>query len=329
MAPILSRGARPRFAPPGDVAYGNATHTGPPADPPWAGTGSQGNNQPGTGTATQGSRDYRTPWSGGPRGSATRPLGQAHGQEATGGNSVTGPGTYNRAGQHRDRHVYWSTGNAYDGDPGPYMGAGVPAATAPQRPGLAALHRGVDWQIGDDATRFADNLGPFLQTQGSGGRMFFLGVQDGSGAYTKINGGTPHLYRPYGSRGGAGTVGPAAATFGTDAGTDPATGQPVYSGTVLSTPADMGDGPQKIPPSLPHGLHSPTVRDGAQTWARRRVIPFPQGVRANRPANSRIAGQSYSQTVQRQASAAPSPLPKMTAQQAGRSPGLVSRRRAT
>jgi len=171
----------------------------------------------------------------------------------------------------KDRHAYWDTGYQRSGNTG-FNPAGSPNTyndpmLHPPRPDLRTVNRTVSYQKGSDATRNQDDL-----TRG----YSWLGEQ-GSG-WTRINGGVPGLYQPYGTRGGVPypIVSPAGE------------GQP-------------GDGPHFVNAGPPHGLHSTTPwKGGAQYIARSRVTPQMRPVRFDRPSNSPQAGQSYSQTVRPQ-----------------------------
>lgn len=96
----------------------------------------------------------------------------------------------------------------------------------------------------------------------------YTGVGQQDGSWSDINGGTPGFYR-------AGPGGPPVMT------------QPV-------------DGPQRIYSGPPHGLHTWTPPDYAQTLSRYQTVPQMVAARVDRLSNSRIAGQSYSQTTQHQ-----------------------------
>ena len=171
----------------------------------------------------------------------------------------------------KDRHAYWDTGNQKTGLEG-FGPAGAPNAyndprEVPPRPDLRTVNRTVSYQLGTDATRNQDDLRrPYT----------WLGEQ-GSG-WTRINGGVPGLYQPYGTRGGI----PFAIVSPVEQGAD-------------------GDGPHTVFAGPPHGLHSSTPwKGGAQYIRRISVIPQTRPVRIDRPSNSPQAGQSYSQTVRPQ-----------------------------
>lgn len=94
----------------------------------------------------------------------------------------------------------------------------------------------------------------------------WVGQQDGS--WSQIWGGTPGFYR-------SGPGGPPVDT------------QPV-------------DGPQRVYGGPPHGLHTWSPPDYAQTLSRYQTVPQMVAARVDRLSNSRVGGQSYSQTTQHQ-----------------------------
>ena len=168
----------------------------------------------------------------------------------------------------KDRHAYWDTGRPQRQGTD-FSPASSPPNTYnnPLQEGPAAELRTVNrtwsYQKGTDATRNQDDLSrayTWLGEQGSG--------------YSPVYGGTPGLYVPYGSRGGV----PYPIV-------DPTDGQ--------GGPVDVWAGP-------PHGLHSLTYPDGADTLSMYGARPQMRAVRVDRPSNSPQAGQAYSQTVQHQ-----------------------------
>ena len=167
----------------------------------------------------------------------------------------------------KDRHAYWDTGYQRTGVQG-YPPAGSPNTyndplNQPPTAELRTVNRTVSYQKGTDTTANQDDLTrPYT----------WLGEQ-GSG-WTPIPGGVPGLYMPYGSRGGV----PYPIV-------DPTGGQ---------------GGRQQVWSGPPHGLHSLTFPDRGDTLNRYQAIPQMAPVRLDRPSNSPIAGQSYSQTVQYQ-----------------------------
>jgi len=173
----------------------------------------------------------------------------------------------------KDRHAYWDTGNQKTGLE--FSGPGAPpnAYNDPQhnppRPDLRTVNRTVSYQKGSDKTRNQDDLSrpySWLGEQGSG--------------WTRISGGVPGLYQPYGTRGGI--------------------PYPIVSPVAEGSD---GDGPHLVNAGPPHGLHSTTPwKGGEQIISRTYVLPQMRPVRFDRPSNSPQAGQSYSQTVRPQGS---------------------------
>lgn len=171
-----------------------------------------------------------------------------------------------------DRHAILNRGTEKSGRE---SGLSDPMKDGPARPSLRAINRTLSYQMGTDATRNQDDLSrPY--TKDSQGQE--IGSQDGS--WQPVYGGSPGLYQPYGSYAGY-TTGPVKGIQG------PSIGEP-------------GDGPQKIFGGPPHGLHTATFPDYSQTLGRYMAVPQQVAARVDRPANSPIAGQSYSQTVQPQ-----------------------------
>lgn len=172
----------------------------------------------------------------------------------------------------KDRHAYWDTGYQRTGTTG-YAPAGSPNTyndpmSQPPTAELRTVNRTVSYQKGTDTTRNADDLSrPYT----------WLGEQ-GSG-WTPIPGGVPGLYMPYGTRGGV----PYPVV-------DPTGGQ---------------GGREQVWSGPPHGLHSLTYPDMGDTLDRYLQNVQMQPVRLDRPSNSPIAGQSFSQTVQYQGATAP------------------------
>ena len=182
----------------------------------------------------------------------------------------------------KDRHAYWDTGTQRTGVDG-FGPAGMPNTyndprIDPPTPELRTVNRTVSYQKGSDTTRNQDDL-----TRG----YTWLGEQ-GSG-WTRLNGGVPGLYQPYGTRGGV----PFPIV------------SPVGQG-------EQGDGPRLVWAGPPHGLHSSTPwKGGAQYIRRVQVIPQTRPVRMDRPSNSPQAGQSYSQTVRAQGMSGVRPAPRV------------------
>ena len=199
-----------------------------------------------------------------------------------------------------DRHGIMKVG--YENS-GRRSGETDPPMDGPARPSLWLVQRTINYQQGTDNTLTQDDLsrdytrvqivdegcqeigwvrapgvGPVNGYTGREG-MPFAGEQ-GSG-WSPVYGGVPGLWQPYGSYAGV-TNGPV---------------QGIQSPVEQGQP---GDGPRKLWAGPPHGLHSPTLPDYAQTIGRYMAIPQMARPRIDRPSNSPIAGQSYSQTVQPQ-----------------------------
>lgn len=169
----------------------------------------------------------------------------------------------------RDRHAYLARGNEISGR---NSGLTDPPMDGPARPSLRVVNRTINYQQGTDATRNQDDLGRNYARSNAG----FMGTQ--GDPWSQIYGGTPGLWQPYGTYAGYGNV--------------PVQGiqSPVSQGAA-------GDGPQSFKPGPPHGLHSPTLPDYAQTIGYYMAVPQMRAPRIDRPSNSPIGGQSYSQTV--------------------------------
>jgi hypothetical protein len=180
---------------------------------------------------------------------------------------------FNDQQQVRDRHAYYDRGTQRTG-----ISKSVPGtppnyhSDGPARPDLRTVNRSVNPQIGSDNTASQDDLSrPYT----------WLGQQDGT--TSPVYGGVPGMWIPYGTRGGI----PYAIR------------SPVPEGAPADGPAMVWAGP-------PHGLHSDTIQAGRQIVERYLSTPQMRPVRLDRPSNSTIAGQSYSQTVPMQgAPAAP------------------------
>lgn len=170
--------------------------------------------------------------------------------------------------QLRDRHAYWDAGHMRQGvTPSVPGNPPNPVTDGPPRPDLRIVNRSVNPQIGSDNSRNQDDLSrPYT----------WLGQQDGT--VQSVYGGVPGLYQPYGTRGGV----PLA----------------------IHDPTDGQGGPVLVRSGPPHGLHSDTLPSGKQVADRYKVTPQMRPVRLDRPDNSRVAGQSFSQTVPAQGQAA-------------------------
>ena len=165
----------------------------------------------------------------------------------------------------KDRHALWLTGYQRQGTD--FSPASSPPNTyndpnqTPPQARLATVNRTVSYQKGTDTSRNQDDLSrPYT----------WLGEQ-GSG-WAPVYGGVPGLFQPYGSRGGV--------------------PYPIHD------PTDGQGGRELVWSGPPHGLHSQTVPDTADTLRRYDALPQMRPVRIDRPSNSPQAGQSYSQTVQ-------------------------------
>jgi hypothetical protein len=181
-----------------------------------------------------------------------------------------------------DRHGIFKVGSENSGR---CSGQTDPPSDGPSRPSLFLIQRSINYQKGTDTTAATDDLTREYTRNDSG---MYIGEQ-GTG-WSRVYGGTPGLYQEYGSYEGIAPDTP---------GYDPITGatQGIVAPVAQGQP---GDGPQTVWAGPPHGLHSPTLPDYAQTLGRYMAIPQMHGPRVDRPSNSPIAGQSYSQTVQPQ-----------------------------
>jgi hypothetical protein len=179
-----------------------------------------------------------------------------------------------------DRHGMMKVG--YENS-GRNSGETDPPMDGPARPSLWLVQRSVNYQQGTDMTAATDDLNRDFTRNAEG---MYIGEQ-GTG-WSRVYGGVPGLYQDYGSYAG---VSPAAPL-------DPsgnATG--IHSNVGQGQP---GDGPHDVWSGPPHGLHSPTLPTYSQTLGRYMDIPQMARPRVDRPSNSPIAGQSFSQTVQSQ-----------------------------
>jgi hypothetical protein len=165
----------------------------------------------------------------------------------------------------KDRHVFWLTGYQRQGTD--YSPASSPPNTyndpmqSPPQARLASVNRTVSYQKGSDKSRNQDDLS----------RPYTWMGEQGSG-WAPVYGGVPGLFIPYGSRGGV--------------------PYPIHD------PTEGKGGREVVWSGPPHGLHSQTFPDTADTLRRYDALPQMRPVRVDRPANSPQAGQSYSQTVQ-------------------------------
>jgi hypothetical protein len=170
----------------------------------------------------------------------------------------------------RDRHAFFKRGTENSGR---RSGFTDPPMDGPARPSLQTVNRTISYQQGTDTTQNQDDLNrPFARNA----QGMYMGTQGDT--WNQVYGGTPGLWQPYGTYAGYGNV----PIQGIQA--------PVQQGTP-------GDGPQSFRPGPPHGLHSPTLPDYAQTLGYYMAVPQMRSPRIDRPSNSPIGGQSYSQTV--------------------------------
>ncbi len=210
----------------------------------------------------------------------------------------------------RERFIAVMRGTSRQGGQESHSGVPNPQHDGPPLPEYLQDNRTLSWQIGTDLTTQEDNAGPFAVTvtesqhaarttwpvaamnvQSSERRPWALGIQDGVPWSTKIWGGTPNLTRTYGVRGTTALTGPPPAQYALSG-----DGSGARVGTLLA-PRPAGDGPQLIKGGPPHGLHSQSAQARKWTMARQGSIPQQKPGRNDRPLNSKIAGQSYNQTV--------------------------------
>jgi hypothetical protein len=159
-----------------------------------------------------------------------------------------------------------------------------PPMDGPARPSLWLVQRTINYQQGTDTDAATDDLSRNYTRNAQG---MYIGEQ-GTG-WAPVYGGVPGLYQEYGSYAG---VSPSSPPNGTN--TSMGIHSPYPEGQA-------GDGPHEVWSGPPHGLHSPTLPTYRQTVGRYMEIPQMARPRIDRPSNSPIAGQSYSQTVQSQA----------------------------
>jgi hypothetical protein len=199
-----------------------------------------------------------------------------------------------------DRHGFMKSGYENSGRD---SGLTDPPMDGPARPSLWLINRTINYQQGSDNTLTQDdpsrdysrvtvsdagaqsigwvrakNVGPVNGVTGREGALY--AGEQGTG-WVDVYGGVPGLWQPYGSYAGI-TNGPVQGIQ-----------SPVPQGA-------QGDGPRKLWSGPPHGLHSPTLPSYSQTLGRYMAVPQMAQPRIDRPSNSPIAGQSYSQTVQPQ-----------------------------
>lgn len=169
-----------------------------------------------------------------------------------------------------DRHILSKTGTELSGRS---SGNTDPPMDGPARPSYQTINRTINYQSGSDASAAQDDLTRAYSRNPQG---MYIGEQ-GSG-WAPVYGGVPGLWQPYGSYAGY-TAGPVKGIQ-----------SPVGQG-------EPGDGRHTVFSGPPHGLHSPTLPSYSQTLGRYMAVPQMRAPRIDRPSNSLIAGQSYSQTV--------------------------------
>jgi hypothetical protein len=184
----------------------------------------------------------------------------------------TGIVGFNDQLQVRDRHAYWSRGHGRNFGGIDTGGARNPNLDGGPSPALRTVNVSVNPQIGSDNSRNQDDLSrPYT----------WLGQWDGT--RQAVYGGVPGLWQSYGNRGFADHI------------HDPSNGE---------------GGPVMVNSGPPHGLHSDTLTSGKQIADRYASTPQMRPVRFDRPDNSKIAGQSYSQTVQQQSATGAAAAPR-------------------
>jgi hypothetical protein len=181
-----------------------------------------------------------------------------------------------------DRHAMWKVG--YENS-GRNSGETDPPMDGPARPSLWLVQRTINYQQGTDTDTATDDLTRDYTRNESG---MYVGEQ-GTG-WGPVYGGTPGMYQEYGSYSG---ISPSTPGYDPVSGATEGIHSPVAQGA-------SGDGIQQWWSGPPHGLHSPTLPSYNQTLGRYMSIPQQARPRIDRPSNSPIAGQSYSQTVQSQ-----------------------------
>lgn len=190
----------------------------------------------------------------------------------------------------RDRHIIGNRGMTQSSDRQQATGGSPnPEKDGPARPAWLMFNRTLSWQIGTDSTRNLDG-GQFHAKVMAGEETFPLGTQ--GDRWSIVYGGTPGLtqYRRYGERGSSFAGAPQPTVYA-------APGGPQKFGTLVQQ-GDAADGPQKVYPGLPWGLHTSTVPSRTVTASTlqsrfNQVRPVQQ----NRPLNNKSAGQSYNQQV--------------------------------
>lgn len=187
-----------------------------------------------------------------------------------------------------DRHGIMKVG--YENS-GRSSGNTDPPMDGPARPSLWLVQRSLSYQQGTDTTAATDDMNRDYSRNAQG--MYI--AEQGTG-WSRVYGGVPGLYQEYGSYSG---VSPASPPVGAD------TSVGIHSPIGEGKP---GDGPHDVWSGPPHGLHSPTLPTYSQTLGRYMDIPQMARPRIDRPSQSPIAGQSYSQTVQSQGQSMGTPV---------------------
>lgn len=172
-----------------------------------------------------------------------------------------------------DRHLMQKSGTEVSGR---RSGITDPPLDGPARPSYQTINRTINYQQGTDKTANADDLERPYTRNSQGMYVGELGTP-----WVPVYGGVPGLWQPYGSYQGY-TAGPVKG---------------IQSNVEQGA---QGDGPMSVSSGPPHGLHSPTLPSYSQTLGYYMAVPQMRLPRVDRPSNSRIAGQSYSQTVQPQ-----------------------------
>lgn len=225
----------------------------------------------------------------------------------------------------RDRHIMTRYGKVNNPDGG---GSSMPSADRSgggrPPPRYQMVNTSEAWQIGTDNTANQDNTGFHAHVPVVGtGKLFPLGTQDGT--MTLVMGPPINTWREYGVRGPHGMHGPDPDVWdpnwipanGTGGGGG--RGRKTADGAAGQQPADR----RMVYGGVPHGLHSPTA--DSRQWTGARFASTPQQVppRVDRPASSKIAGQSMSQMYPPEGQQGIGQTPRM--QNPGRTPGLLSR----
>lgn len=174
-----------------------------------------------------------------------------------------------------DRHGMMKVGYENSGRD---SGQTDPPMDGPARPSLWLVNRSLSYQQGTDTTAATDDLTRDYTRNQEG---MYIGEQ-GTG-WSPVYGGVPGMYIEYGSYAGVSPTSPQ--------------GQGIHSPVGQGQP---GDGTHSVWSGPPHGLHSPTLPTYSQTLGRYMDTVQMSRPRVDRPFQSPIAGQSYSQTVQSQ-----------------------------